>query len=202
MRITIFGASGKTGKLLVEEALGAGYDVNAFVRNPSKLALSHNQLTCIKGDATDPAAVERAIQGTNAVICILNSSHLICITQNILNSMKLLGVNRLIITSAGIPQPPDRPDFRFGLLLGIGKFVRPQAVEDTIHSAQLVKSSGLDWTIFRMVPTNGKPTAQVNADYIKREIKVFISRADAAMYILKELRDNNWIRQAPVIFNT
>jgi hypothetical protein len=123
------------------------------------------------------------------------------ITQNILNSMKTSGVRRLIITSAGIPEPGDLPDLRFSLLLGIGKLVMPSAVEDTIRAAQIVQTSDLDWTVFRMVPTNAAPTGRVHAGYINREIRVSISRADAAMFILKEIRDKHWVRQAPVIFN-
>jgi hypothetical protein len=37
MKLAIFGATGGTGRLLVEEALAAGHEVVAFVRNPSKL---------------------------------------------------------------------------------------------------------------------------------------------------------------------
>ena len=202
MRLTIFGATGRTGKYLVEQALEAGYEVIAFTRNLSKLTITHERLRVVQGDATDLAAVERAIQYADAVICVLNTSSLTRITQNILKAMKIFGVRRLIITSAGIPQPNDLPDLRFSLLLGIGKLLMPPAVEDTINSAHIVQSSDIDWTIVRMAPTNATPTGQVNAGYVKRETKMFVSRADAAMFMLKELRENNWVRQAPVIFNT
>ncbi len=210
MRITIFGATGKTGGHLVRQALEAGHEVTAVARDPSKLAVLHDRLMVVQGDALDPAVVERAVQGTNAVICILNTSFVRAvaetkpvtrITQNILNSMKSSGVRRLIITSAGIPEPGDVPDLRFSLLLGIGKLIMPPAVEDTIRAARIVQSSDTDWTVFRMVPTNAAPTGRVNAGCIKREINVFISRADAAMFILQELKENNWVRKAPVIFN-
>ncbi len=210
MRITIFGATGKTGGHLVRQALEAGYEITAVARDPSKLAAFHDRLTVVHGDAVDPAVVERAIQGTDAVVCILNTSFVRAvaetkpvtrITQNILNFMKSSGVRRLIITSAGIPEPGDRPDLRFSLLLEIGKLIMPPAVEDTIRAARIVQSSDTDWTVFRMVPTNAAPTGRVNAGYIKREIKVFISRADAAMFTLRELRENNWVRKAPVIYN-
>jgi nucleoside-diphosphate-sugar epimerase len=211
MRLTIIGATGRTGRHLVEQALDAGYEVIAFARNLSKLIIAHERLTVVQGDATDPAAVERAIQYADAVICVLNTSFvrdiaktkpLTRITHNILKAMKIFGVRRLIITSAGIPQPNDLPDLRFSLLLGIGKLLMPPAVEDTVASAHIVQSSDVDWTIVRMAPTNATPTGQVNAGYVKRETKMFVSRADAAMFMLKELRANNWVRQAPVIFNT
>jgi nucleoside-diphosphate-sugar epimerase len=210
MRITVFGATGKTGGHLVHQALESGYEITAVARDPSKLSVFHDRLTVVQGDALDPAVVERAIQGTDAIICILNTSFVRAIaetkpvthiTQNILNSMKTSGVRRLIITSAGIPEPGDKPDLRFSLLLGIGKLVMPPAVEDTIRAAQIVQTSDLDWTVFRMVPTNAAPTGRVHAGYINREIRVSISRADAAMFILKDIRDKHWVNQAPVIFN-
>jgi putative NADH-flavin reductase len=58
LRLTIFGASGRTGKPLVEQALNAGHEVTAFVRDPSKLTTKHGHLKVIRGDATDLAAVE------------------------------------------------------------------------------------------------------------------------------------------------
>src|SRR3972149_5827960 len=73
MKLTIFGASGRTGKLLVEQALAAGHDVVAFVRNPAKLTTRHEQLKVVIGDVKDPAAVERAVNGTNAIIFVLNT---------------------------------------------------------------------------------------------------------------------------------
>jgi nucleoside-diphosphate-sugar epimerase len=211
MRLTIFGATGQTGKHIVEQALEAGDEVIAFARNPAKITQIHERLTVIQGDATDPAAVERAIHGTDAVICVLktpllqniaNTRPLTRITQNILKTMKLYGVRRLILTSAGIPQPNDLPDLRFSFLMWIGKLIMPPAVDDTLNSAQVVQSSDIDWTIVRMAPTNITPTGKVNAGYVNRESKLLVSRVDAAKFILKEVRDNKWIRQAPVIFNT
>lgn len=51
MRIAIFGASGRTGRPLVEQALEAGHEVRALVRDPSKLTESHGRLAVIRGDA-------------------------------------------------------------------------------------------------------------------------------------------------------
>jgi uncharacterized protein YbjT (DUF2867 family) len=54
MRLAVFGATGGTGKQLVEQALAAGNQVVAFVRNPSKLNIRHEHLTIIQGELTDP----------------------------------------------------------------------------------------------------------------------------------------------------
>ena len=71
MRITIFGATGGTGKQLVEQALAVGYQVVAYVRNPSKLNTRHENLTIVQGELADQAIIERAVSAADAVISVL-----------------------------------------------------------------------------------------------------------------------------------
>jgi nucleoside-diphosphate-sugar epimerase len=211
MRLTIFGATGRTGKHLVEQALAAGYEVIAFVRNPSQLTTSHEHLTVVQGDATDPVAVERAVQGTDTVISVLATSASQKVaktqplkrgTQNILAAMKKYAVRRLIISSAGIPQPGDLPDLRFSLLMGFVKRTVRASHEDTVGSAQVVRAADVDWTIVRMsVPTNASQTGRVQAGYVNKTMGMRITRADAAAFMLNEVQAVQYIRQAPVICN-
>jgi putative NADH-flavin reductase len=53
MKLSIFGATGGTGKQLVEQALVAGNEVVAYVRNPSKLNMKHEHLTIVQGELSD-----------------------------------------------------------------------------------------------------------------------------------------------------
>ena len=71
LKLTIFGATRGTGKLLVDQALEAGYHVVAYVRDPSKLAETHERLTIIRGELRDQEGIERAVSGANAVISVL-----------------------------------------------------------------------------------------------------------------------------------
>ena len=104
MEITIFGASGGIGRLLVEQALDAGYMVKAYVRNPSKLELTHQNLEIIKGELSDFENIRTAIAGVDAVISTLGpplkrnykgwailDAHI-----NIVKAMEMEGVNRFI----------------------------------------------------------------------------------------------------------
>jgi putative NADH-flavin reductase len=65
MKLTIFGASGCTGRPLAEQALAAGHDVVALMRDPAKLALRHERLRVAKGELTDGAAVADAVRGAD-----------------------------------------------------------------------------------------------------------------------------------------
>ena len=73
MKITVFGATGNTGKLLVKQTLETGYEVVAYVRNPFKLTTTDNHLTVIQGELTDATSVETAIKGSDAVLSTLGS---------------------------------------------------------------------------------------------------------------------------------
>jgi putative NADH-flavin reductase len=70
-KIAVFGATGETGKQIVEQALQAEYEVVAYARNPSKLNVSNEHLTVIQGELSDVALVKTALRGTSAVLSTL-----------------------------------------------------------------------------------------------------------------------------------
>jgi len=126
MKLTIFGATGATGRQLVEQALAAGNQVVAYARNPSKISTSHEHLVIVQGELTDTAAIEFAVCGADAVISVLGprpgedsqSSPLTRGTVNILAAMQKPNMRRLIITSTpSASDPNDLPDFKFKVLV-------------------------------------------------------------------------------------
>jgi len=66
MKITIFGASGKTGSLLTDQALAAGYEVTAYVRTPGSIKQEHPKLKVIVGNMNDKLKLKEAISGADA----------------------------------------------------------------------------------------------------------------------------------------
>jgi putative NADH-flavin reductase len=206
MKLTVFGATGQTGTLLVEQALSAGDEVIACVRTPSKLTVTHQHLTVVPGDATDPAAVERAIQGTDAVISVLATqrkpigSPLTRATENIVAAMEKTGVRRLVASAPGVAAPDDSFSLRFMLWRAFVRCLVPRAFRDSAGSAQAVQASTVDWTVVRMtIPTHGPRTGHVTAGYPGRSIGMRISRADAAAFMLNEVREAKYVRHSPVI---
>jgi putative NADH-flavin reductase len=71
MKLIIFGATGNTGKLLVEQALTAGNQVVAYIRNPAKLNMKSERLTIIQGELADEEKIESALKGADAVLSVL-----------------------------------------------------------------------------------------------------------------------------------
>ena len=67
MKLTILGGTGATGTCLTSQALAAGHEVTAIVRNPARLAgQAHPRLRTVTADVMDPASIAPAIAGANA----------------------------------------------------------------------------------------------------------------------------------------
>ena len=212
MKLTIFGATGATGKQLIEQALAAGNQVVAFARNPSKIGMSHEHLTIVQGELADTAAIERAVSGADAVISVLgprprediNSKPLTQGMQNILVAMQKTNVRRLIISSTpSASDPNDLPDFKFKVLVAIVKSAMRPAYEEIVNVARIVRESDTDWTIVRVSLLNNNPgSGRIRAGYLgKKQVGTNISRADLAAFMLRQVEDTTYLRQAPAISN-
>ncbi|MGD0995487.1 MAG: SDR family oxidoreductase [Candidatus Bathyarchaeia archaeon] len=210
MKIVVFGASGNTGKQLVEQALAAGYEVVAYARNPSKLNVSHEHLTVINGELSDAALIETAVKGTDAVLSALGprgGSKNKPLTQgmrNIIAAMNNQGVRRLIMTSTlSAKDSKDKPDFRTKAMVNLVKTTMHAAYEDIVSVAETVRASDLEWTIVRLAILNNKPkSGKVKVGYVgSGEVGTQISRADIADFMLKQIEDTKYLREAPAISN-
>ena len=109
MKLTIFGATGRTGRLLVEQALAAGHDVTAFVRDASAVKWDEPNLRVLEGELEDTARIAEAVAGAEAVISVLGPSQnkpdyaISRGTGRIIAAMKEHGVRRLIVSAgAGV----------------------------------------------------------------------------------------------------
>lgn len=210
MRIAVFGATGGTGKLLVEQALALGYQVVAYVRNPSKLNVKDEHLTVVEGKLSDQTLIENTIKGADVVISLLGprggskGKPLTQGMQNIVAAMKTQGVCRLIATSTlSAKDPKDKPDLRAKAMVSLVRTMMHAAYEDIISVAETIRSSELDWTIVRLSLLNNKSkSGKVKAGYIGTgEVGTSISRADIADFMLKQIGDTKYLRQAPAISN-
>jgi len=209
MEITIFGASGGIGRLLVEQALDAGYMVKAYVRNPSKLELTHQNLEIIKGELSDFENIRTAIAGVDAVISTLGpplkrnykgwailDAHI-----NIVKAMEMEGVNRFItIATPSVNFRWDISSITTKMPTVMAKLLFPKAYKEIVMVGNVVSDSSLDWTIVRIIAPNNKPlTGSVKVTFGETKIKWGISRADVAAYLLLQVEDAQQIYSMPII---
>jgi len=77
------------------------------------------------------------------------------------------------------------------------------AYEETATMANIIRASDLDWTIVRLTLLNNKPrSGKVKVGYLGRsEVGTWISRADVADFVLKQVQDTRYLRGAPAISN-
>jgi putative NADH-flavin reductase len=207
MKILVFGATGGTGKLVVQQALENGYNVTAFVRDPLKMQITHPDLDIVQGDVMIPATIDKVMKGHDAVICCLGlpankpGNLRSKGTQHILDSMQQFGVNRFICqTSLGYA---DGEKILANTSFVFRKIIVPFLLKKTFmeHERQenIIKQTNLSWTIARPGNmTNGKLTGNYKAgfDSNDRSVKVKISRADTAHFMLQQLHSNDHVRQA------
>jgi hypothetical protein len=116
--------------------------------------------------------------------------------------MREFGVRRVVIVAtASAPDPSDKPPLRSKFFIGIAKlFLRP-AYDDVVATAQAVRESDRDWTIVRPPFLNNDPkTGRVNVGYLGDGITgTLLSRANAADFMLKQLRSDQYIGKAPIV---
>ena len=209
MRLAIFGATGRTGRHLFEQALAAGHEVKILVRDLSKVKVQSALLKVLVGNVQNAVQVEQAVAGSECVISVLGPTenkptHAISAgTDNILTAMKKQGVHRLIVsTGVGVGDPDDAPA-PFNLFMNfLLKIVSRYVYEDMLQTAAKVRASDLDWTIVRVpMITDGPQTGKIQAGYVGKGMGARISRADMADFILKQVNDNTYLHKAPAISN-
>ena len=207
MKLAIFGASGRVGIQLVQQSLDAGNEVVALVRNTSDMSIQNDRLTLVQGDAMNQTDVEKVVQGADAVISVLGhrkdspkDMQTVAI-QNIITAMQKFGVKRLIsLTGAGVEAPQDKPKFSNHLIKFALKTMSGDVLRDAEQHAEIIKNSHLDWVIVRGPMLNDGPhTGKYRVGWVGINTSARISRADVADFMLKEVTDNTYLHQAPMI---
>jgi putative NADH-flavin reductase len=202
LRITVFGATGRMGHLLVRQALDAGHTVTAYARNPQRLQISHPNLSVLGGQLDNDEAILAAVQGADAVIegvgAVSDG------TRRIIAAMDNSSVRRLIaVSTCSVPDPRDLPDAKFRALVQFVKTAAPAPYQEVRRAAGIVRASALDWTLVRVARLSNKnATGQVKAGYYGHGVVgLSITRADLAAFLLDQAANLTYLHQAPAISN-
>ena len=204
MKLIIFGSTGSVGRHIVKQALQQGHEVTAFARKPEALNITHKRLSIFVGDVYDRSLVTQAMKDQDAALITLGSSKLTGDlrskgTKNVVTAMKQQGVDRLICqTTLGAGDSIDNLNFLwryiiFGIIL---RFV----MKDHIIQEEIVKKSGLDWTIIRPSAFTDELASHKykhGFDPKHRELTLKIPRVEVAEFMLKNLIDLQYIRKTP-----
>jgi len=204
MKVSIFGASGATGLLLTERCLAAGYEVTALLRTPGKF-LFRDRVRVVQGDAFDPAAVGKAVEGADVVLSALGARSLRRedvlerAVPLIVEAMRQAGVRRIVaLGSAGAEADSLRKQPFYARWIAeniIYKTFLKWPVESQKAQWKILSASGLDWTMV-MPPMlmNGKPRGKLKVDgeALPRNA-LWISRADVADFMMQQIGNPQWV---------
>lgn len=204
MKIAVFGATGDTGRNIVEQALAAEHQITVLVRDPARLSDASKKAKIIVGDVLDPLTVQETISGADAVAVSLGSrgdspeNTVSEGTKNIITAMKRHHVKRLVVvTSLGLGDSKNQVPRAFKLVM---KTVMRKTMADKELQEIFVQGSGLDWVIVRPgeltnEPPSGEYTFGTDASIMAGKI----SRADVADFVLRNLSDDQFLGQAVAI---
>jgi putative NADH-flavin reductase len=216
MKLTIVAATGGIGRQILDQAVAAGHEVTAVVRNPKNLSQPVPAVTADLAAGVDPAVLESALGGADAVLSGLgprsNAEAGIASrgTRAIIAAMQATGVRRLVVVSAapigtvpspGRPEPPrhDPGDgfFMRHLFSHVAKTLFREHYADLAVMEDLVRDSGLDWTLVRPPRLTDGPLTGRYRTAFGRNIRGGwkVSRADVADYMLRVLDQPETIKQ-------
>lgn len=211
MLLLVFGSTGPSGQEIIKKALLNGHQVIAYARSPEKIDKAiASQITIVIGELTDNQAILKALDGVDAVISVLGptSNHPpgLPITNGykvIVKCMEQKNVKRLLALST--PSYYDKENDKFSLVTyfltnGVKLFYN-QAYQEINGSAEVITSSNLDWTLFRVnILNNSTSDTTLKTGYIGSS-GINITRRDIAKFCIDEIENNKFIRKSPVIYS-
>ena len=215
MKILILGATGRTGRLIVEEALKQGYDLNVLVRDKNKISFSSKSIKVYQGTPTRQTDLAAAMQGCDLIISALGIvrasdapwSKLITAKNFISESIKNAiaeadqqGLKRLITVSAwGVGD--SKNDIPFWLRWLIDYTNMGPVYAEHEKEEKLLANSDLNWTAVRPVALNDSDKIKSLKVSFNNSPKpsLYISRQSVAKFLVDIIKSDKYDRKSPTI---
>lgn len=205
--LALFGATGKTGRHVLAQALEAGHSVRALARRPEALD-AHERLTVVAGDVRDRDAVRETARGSDAVVSVfgqvkgspptLQTEG----TQAIVDAMAEQGIRRIIsLSGGGLPaEEHDQPKVADTIIRWLLRRLSPAVLDDAIAHLAVLRASGLDWTVVRGPRLTDAPaTGGYRVGWVGVNASTQIARADLARFILTQVDDDTFVHELPFV---
>lgn len=211
MRITVFGATGRTGVPLVEQAVGRGHDVVAFVRDAEGLLAAlrdSDRVSVVEGDAYAEDGVTAAVTGSDAVVSVLGQASsgpddlLTVAGRHVLDAMEREGVDRYVtLVGAGVREEGESVSLG-GRVMGTAlKLLAGEVLDDAVAHVADVRDRDLRWTVVRAPRlTEGEHTGEFrHGTDLRLGMRDAAARANVAHFVLDCLEDDRYIGGLPKV---
>ncbi|WP_026565396.1 NAD(P)H-binding protein [Bacillus sp. UNC41MFS5] len=201
MNITLFGANGLIGQLVLKEAL------------ENSISITHKKLKVIVGDLSHKEKVEEAIREADVVISTLGpaldksrkvkSLPIAAGHKNILSIMEKLDKKRIItLGTPTVKAKEDQNQFATVVPGILAKWLFPTGYQEMKTIEQLINHSNLDWTLVRIINPNVKHSSQEYTISLgDTKAKMGVTRENVAQCIYDIAKNNIFIKQMPIVFN-
>jgi putative NADH-flavin reductase len=202
VKLVVFGAAGRLGRILVDKAIAQGHEVTAVARNPAAVA-PRAGLTICRGDVASVANVQQCISGQDAIVSAIGHRDRRApdiypiAAEHYLQAMERTGVRRIIVMSAFIAESEARTGFLFRRVVLPVVFRR---VWDALEAAdRRYRQSELEWTQVRAsrLTDESRGGRYRSGVGLRGNFWSRIGRADVADFILDELHRRAYVRQCP-----
>lgn len=206
MRIAIFGATGRTGTPLCEQALQRGHELVVHARSPEKVPFGGDRVMIVEGDAYTGEGVADTVRDADAVVSVLGQTDsspddlLSVAGDHIIEAMDDAGVSRFVtLVGAGVREEGETVSLGGKVMGALLKLLARSVLEDAKQHVDRVQETDLAWTVVR-VPRLGEdaPTGEYRAGDIDLGFEA-VDRADVATFILDCLEDEAYVRAMPKV---
>lgn len=210
MRLAVVGAAGRTGRLVVEQALVRGHQVRALARQPEKIGVRHGQLDSVSVDVRDAEALTAAVAGCDALISTIGGPPSRGATdlysQGVANELRAMAANKIAmlqVVSAAPAGPPEEQPFAARQIISpiLWRFFGNQ-YEDMRRMEAVLRSSSVDWIVLRPPRLVSKPaTGNYRVDTKPLARTRAITYPDLAAALLDLLARDDLSRKAVYVAN-
>lgn len=228
MKVLIIGASGRTGRYLIQDSLALGHTVTAFIRHPADWP-APDHVRVAKGEARDRASLDAAVKGQDAVLsafgagsprfwarrrvaaakdAVLSAFRLRSLKKddimetmmrNLVDSMVLLGVKRVVtLLALGVGDSAKVGSFLYRA--AVATLQLKGVFEDKARGEEHLFASPLDYVNVRPGRlTNAPARGGVKASLDGKGLKWEMTRADLSKFMVAQLTGDTWVRKSSLI---
>jgi putative NADH-flavin reductase len=209
MKIAILGSSGFVGKVLIHKAIESGFTIKTLTRSPEKLEDIKDKVEIIEGSVFDPAAVEETLKGVQVVLSTIgpparkpgNPLLYEKAMKDIVSIMKKHEIKRYIHIGGAVHEGGENeqwPINRRLLRLFLNLVGKPILTAKHLEW-EVLKSSGLEWTLVRPPRiVKGKSTGLLAKDE-KNLHGMETDVDDLTGFMLEQIYSKEWIKKAPLV---
>jgi putative NADH-flavin reductase len=203
--VALLGATGKAGTYILQALLNNGYAVKALIRKPNEYTIIHPLLEIVPGDIKDPETASQLINGCDVVMAAIGprkDEPLISSlsTINIIEAMHEFGIKRYIsLAGLNLDIPGDNKSEASKAKSDWMRQNFPDAVADRQKAYDILLESNIDWTMIRLPwieQTNERRGLVIDLQDCPGEK---ISTTDLADFMIGQMEDNNYLREAPFV---